>query len=333
MPYQKVAFETNEIRTRSKPLPVPLDDYIGEKAVYRFNDVHETTIPQLPSHMASPPHRELPLLPYRPYVHIAPPVPLTPEEKARRRLAAQRQRDLEEEEALREERARQELRRLQKEEQERREREEEECRRALLQEHMRLAAARREEKERQEKQNEEQRLEQIRQQKQMTYERRLQYTRELEQWRHDQIQRAISSSSEKDEERRRSAEERRTRIAKLGEAYLQDATSLPPQGWVTIQTPDLLAWRRRYYKFDLSRGQMLLFPNHVDTAHPIDTVKLDGRAEGLHDWYEGFEELETIPHSFAVKFVDKQSWFMYTDNEVEKDKLLLWISEAAGIII
>ncbi|KIM55433.1 hypothetical protein SCLCIDRAFT_17376 [Scleroderma citrinum Foug A] len=320
-------------RTRSKPLPIPLDEYIDEKAVYKFNDIDGSTVPQSPSRVASAPPRELTSFPYRPYVHIAPLAPLTPEEKERRRLALQRQRELEQEEALREERARQELRRLQKEEQERREREEEERRRTLLQEHIRYAAARRVEKEMQEKQNEEQRLEQIRQQKQIAHERRLHHTRELEQWRHEQIQRVISSSSEKEDERKRSTEERRTRIAKLDEALLRDTSPHATQGWVTIQTPDLLAWRRRYYKFDLSRGQMLLFPNHVDTACPIDTVELDGRAEGLYEWYEGFEELETISHSFAVKFIDGQSWFMYADEEAEKDKLLLWLSEAAGIII
>lgn len=214
--------------------------------------------------MPPSPPRELPPFPYRPYVHIAPILPLTPEEKARRRLALQRERELAEAETLREEQARQELRRLQREERERREQEEEERRRALLQEHIRYAAARRAEKERQEQQNEEQRLEQIRQQKQMAHERRLQHTRELEQWRQEYIQRAISSSSEKEDERRRSAEERRTRIAKLDETLLRDASPRNiSQGWVTIQTPDLLAWRRRYYKFDLSRGQMLLFPNHV----------------------------------------------------------------------
>ncbi|KAI6043536.1 hypothetical protein EDC04DRAFT_714191 [Pisolithus marmoratus] len=273
-------------------------------------------------------------LPLRPYTHVSPPIALTPEETARRRSVAQRRRELEEEEARREERARQELRRLQREEQERREREEEERRRALLQEHLRQAAARREEKEREERRIEEERREQIRQQKLLAHQRRLEYTRELDQWRQEQIKRAVSSSSEKEEERRRSAEERRNRIAKLGESLLNNAnTAKAARGWVTIQTPESLAWKRRYYKFDLDRGQMLLYPNHVDTAHPIDIVELDSRTEGLHEWYEGFEELEAIPHSFAVQFVHDESWFMYADNEEDKERLLLWLSEAAGIIL
>ncbi|KAG6332747.1 hypothetical protein ID866_6345 [Astraeus odoratus] len=318
---------------RYKPLPEPLDEYIDEKAQYKFNDPDEMGVPQPLPQMPRPPPRDLPPLPQSPCIRIAPPVILTPEEKAKRRIAARRQREREEEEALREEQARQELRRLQKEEEQRREKEEEERRHALLQEHLRQAAARRQEKEREEKRIEEERLQQIRQQKQVEHERRLEYTRELEKWRSEHIQRVVSSSSEKEEERKRAAHERRNRIAKLDEALLRDPSTFAAHGWVTIQTPGLLAWKRRYYKFDLGRGQMLLFPNHVDTARPIDILDLDGRTEGLYEWYEGFEELETIPYSIAVRFTDGLSWFMYADSEHEKDKLLLWLSEAGGIII
>lgn len=325
-------------RHRSKPLPVPLDDhghYVDEKAVLRFSDVDTSYVQRFSSSTApSSPPRDIPSIPRRSYTYVTPPPILTPEETARRRLAAQRRREFEEEEARREERTHQELRRVQREEQERREREEEERRRALLQEHLRRAAMRREEREREEKRIEEERREQIRQQKLLAHQRRLEYTRELDQWRQQQIQRAISSSSEKEEERKRSAEERRNRIVKLGESLLNNAnTEKAARGWVTIQTPESLAWKRRYYKFDLGRGQMLLYPNHVDTAHPIDIVELDNRTEALHEWYEGFEELEAIPHSFVIQFVHGQSWFMYADNEEDKERLLLWLSEAAGIIL
>jgi hypothetical protein len=50
----------------------------------------------------------------------------------------------------------------------------------------------------------------------------------------------------------------------------------------------------------------------------VDVVNLDGRVDSLNEWYEGFEELEAIPHSFAVKFVDGQNWLMYADTEEEK---------------
>lgn len=53
----------------------------------------------------------------------------------------------------------------------------------------------------------------------------------------------------------------------------------------------------------------------------MDTVNLDGRVESINEWYEGHEELEAIPHSFAVRFVDGQSWLMYADTADEKVSL------------
>jgi len=39
----------------------------------------------------------------------------------------------------------------------------------------------------------------------------------------------------------------------------------------------------------------------------------------LNEWHEGFEELEAIPHSFAIQFRDGQgAWSMFTDTENEK---------------
>lgn len=94
-----------------------------------------------------------------------------------------------------------------------------------------------------------------------------------------------------------------------------------------------------------------------DSTLAMDILALKDCTESFYEWYEGFEELEMMPHSFAVKFMDGQSWCMYADNEDEKvswqimrvlflylslakqnknkkqDKLWLWLSEAAGIII
>lgn len=45
---------------------------------------------------------------------------------------------------------------------------------------------------------------------------------------------------------------------------------------------------------------------------------MDGRIESFNEWYEGFEELEAIPYSFAVKFVDGRTWLMFADTEQDK---------------
>lgn len=55
-----------------------------------------------------------------------------------------------------------------------------------------------------------------------------------------------------------------------------------------------------------------------DSTRSVDLVNLDGRIESFNEWYEGFEELEAIPHSFAIKFVDGSIWLLYADTEQDK---------------
>ncbi|KAH7883419.1 hypothetical protein F5I97DRAFT_242708 [Phlebopus sp. FC_14] len=333
--HHKVSFHTYPQQTYSKPLPIPQQhEYINEKplGVSEYYVVPETQ-PQTTLLLASSPPRSVPRPPRKSNPDGSPVVLLTPEERAKRRLAAQRKREREEEEALREEQDRRALKQRQREEQERQEREEEARRKALLAEHLRQAAARKAKEERDARECEERRLREVQERKRIDHEKRLQYTRKLEKWRFEQIQRAASQSSEKEEELRRSAEERRIRIARISDQVLQDGSNTAMCGWVTIQTPELLAWKRRYFKFDLTRSQLTLYRNQLDTSRAMDVVNMDGRVDSLNEWYEGFEELEAIPHSFALRFVDRQSWLMYADTAEEKDKLLVLLSEAGGIIL
>ncbi|KIK82141.1 hypothetical protein PAXRUDRAFT_832384 [Paxillus rubicundulus Ve08.2h10] len=323
-------------RATSKPLPIPQQQYINENMTTAagYFDYSMISVNHEPSLLlASSPPRSPPRVTLKGRVELSPRTTRSPEERAKRRMSVQRRRKREEEDALREDQERQALRRRQKEEQERREREDEERRKAILQEQLRQAAARKEKEQKEAKVSEERRLQEIRERKQIEHEKRLQYTRELEKWRYEQIQRAESQSSEKEEGRRRSAEERRIRIARINEEVLQDGTSGALCGRVTIQTPDSLAWKRRYFRFDLVHAQMSLYRNQLDLTRTVDVVDLDGRVDSLNEWFEGFEELEAIPHSFAVKFVDGQNWLMYADTEEEKDTLLVLLSEAAGVIL
>jgi len=85
--------------------------------------------------------------------------------------------------------------------------------------------------------------------------------------------------------------------------------------------------------FDLAHSKLSLRKSQRDSTRSIDLVHLDGRITSFNEWYEGFEELEAIPHSFAVKFVDGRTWLVYADTEQDKDKLLVLLSEAAGVIL
>ncbi|KAG1777378.1 hypothetical protein EV702DRAFT_1197354 [Suillus placidus] len=310
------------------------EEYISEKPLLFDVDIDVLAPPPPPASQPIPFVQQIPSrIPVK--AHSPPTIPLTPEEKARRRLAAQRQSQLEKEVMLREEHERQETKRREKVEQERLEREEEEERKAVLQEELRAAAIRKARLEREEREIEEQRSQELRERKQLDKERRLQYTKEMEQWRAEQMQRAESQCSEKEEERRRSAEGRRMRIARMNEEVFSARRADKMVGWVTVQPPNMLAWKRRYYTFEMGHAEskMLLYGNPREVVKPLDVLPLDGRIDALAEWYEGFEELEAIPHSFALRFVDGVEWRMFADSAEEKDRLLVLLSEAAGIIL
>ncbi|KAG1825542.1 uncharacterized protein BJ212DRAFT_1294958 [Suillus subaureus] len=310
------------------------EEYINEKPLLFDVDLNVLARPPQPASQPIPVIQKIP--PRIPAKAYSPPIiPLTPEEKARRRLAAQHQSELEKEAMLREEHERQETKRREKLEQERLEREEEEERKAVLQEELRAAALRKARLEREEREIEEQRLQELRERKQLEKERRLQYTKEMERWRAEQMQRAESQCSEKEEERRRSVEGRRMRVARMNEEVFSASTADRMVGWVTVQPPNMLAWKRRYYKFELGHAEskMLLYGNPREVVKPLDVLPLDGQIDSLAEWYEGFEELEAIPYSFALRFVDGVEWRMFADSAEEKDRLLVLLSEAAGIIL
>ena len=51
----------------------------------------------------------------------------------------------------------------------------------------------------------------------------------------------------------------------------------------------------------------------------------------LREWYEGYEELESIDHSFVVEFKDQEPWSMFCDSEEDKVRLLGLLHQAAGL--
>ncbi|KAH7929531.1 hypothetical protein BV22DRAFT_1029380 [Leucogyrophana mollusca] len=313
--------------TYKQPLPETNTAPVSTSAVENYGR-HETfnyaavDVPAERAHIPiSLPHQTPPRVPAKRRAEGPPAAaPLSPEEKAQRRLAAARQRELDEQAALREEEERKLLRKLEKEKQERRDRAEEAFRKAELQEQLRQAAARKAREEEEAANYEAQRSAELRARKRAEQERRMQYTKDLERWRAEQIQRAESQESEKEELRRRSEEERRARIERMSGEVFQEESAL--SGWVTIQWPESITWKRRYFQFDLNQGRVSLFRNPLEMSRAMDVVELDGRVESFNEWYEGFEELEAIPHSFAIKFVDGQDWLLYADSAEEKVRFL-----------
>lgn len=63
-----------------------------------------------------------------------------------------------------------------------------------------------------------------------------------------------------------------------------------------------------------------------EMIQPLEVVRL-ADIRHIKEWQEGYEELEGVPHSFAVEFRDgPDAWSMFADSEedkVSKGQLLL----------
>jgi hypothetical protein len=51
----------------------------------------------------------------------------------------------------------------------------------------------------------------------------------------------------------------------------------------------------------------------------LESLPISKRGLAIREWDEGFEELQSIPHSFSFVFQDGgEPWSFYTDSEEEK---------------
>lgn len=174
-----------------------------------------------------------------------------PKERERMRQEARKQRELEERQAVEEERKRQEEIRRRKLEEKRREEAEEIERRLRLEEELRLIAAERERKRRWEEEEEERKRRELEDRKRLDRERRLEEHRKLERWRKEREQSQAEEARRSEEAKRQEEDERRRKIQQAEKLVVQTKSVEPSisSGWVTIQFPDSLFWKRRYYRF------------------------------------------------------------------------------------
>ena len=260
----------------------------------------------------------------------------TPDEREIRRREAQRRKEREEEQARIEEAERQERLRLAKEEEARRFEQEERARKAVLQSQLRYAAEQRKRKEAIEREAEEIRRAALEEKRRNDRERRIQETQKLQAWRQEQAKRAQELSGKRQEMRRKVLDERRALAARLkATARTTGGRHVLLSGWVTVQSEQSGAWKRRYYQLDdqtlylfknkevrtfvdFALGRCLSEHPRQETDQPLEAVKLPD-VRSVKDWQEGYEELEGIPHSFAMKFGDgRYAWSMYTDSAEDK---------------
>ncbi|KAL0953463.1 hypothetical protein HGRIS_004695 [Hohenbuehelia grisea] len=257
---------------------------------------------------------------------------MDPAERERRRISEQKRKEEERERARREQEERELRLQRKREEALQEEREEEERRRASLEEDLRRAAVVRQQKEELERIAEERRQWVLEEKRRQERERRLEEHRRLEEWRRMQVQLAEDTARREKEARARDEEEKKARIkeveTKVKEGVQADAEVT---GWVSIQMNDSLAWKRRYYRF--TQGHVSFFRGPKDAPEQVlDKILLRSRVSGLREWDQGYDELEAIPHSFAVEFFDDRSpWSLFADTEEEKFKLMGLFHFAAGL--
>ncbi|KAJ3755102.1 hypothetical protein EV360DRAFT_50382 [Lentinula raphanica] len=254
-----------------------------------------------------------------------------PEERARRRQLAQQQRAMEEQQALQEEAERQARIREEKEELRRQEEDEEAWRKAMLEHELREITAQRRAREQREKEEDARQKREIETRKEMGRRRRIEEHEKLEKWRQQLAREAEAERKKEEDDRRRADAARKAKVQEMAkEVKLELRSNGWTTAWATLQTSDSLVWRRRYIK--LVGSKIFLYRSPKDMNQILDEVELRGQIEGLREPHEGFEELESIQHSFAVVFKDgREPWSIYGDTEEEKLRMLAMLYYAAGL--
>ncbi len=311
-----------------------LSDRINEKGEdeRRFSPVSLVSSDGAVRRRSDPKHANLP---------PTPPVRmLTPEEKAQLRMEAQRRREQEERRSLDEEEAWQA--RIKREKAKIfRQADMEESRRLLrIAEEKRLAAAEKARREVEAQEEEERRVRDLELRKQAAIERRAENAHRVEEELRQAARRAEELAKKQEEERRRSEENRRVKLKDIQEKFKAKSASdtVLISGNVTIQTSMSVSWKRRFFEFSgdallfyrdsqvtlgsplrLERNLTVSFPQ--DRTQPMDTLSFGGgRVASIKEPAEGcYEELEAIPHSFAVEFNDGDGpWCLFTDSDDDK---------------
>ncbi|KAH9965604.1 hypothetical protein BGW80DRAFT_1343916 [Lactifluus volemus] len=247
-----------------------------------------------------------------------------PVTRSEQREAARRASEEEEYAARREEVARQLRIKRQRDREARQAEEEERTRRAQLEQDLARKAAARLAREEEERAEEERRVREREERRRRDAEKRAEVARRMEEWRLEEERRKEELARAEGELKRRAVERREA--ARVAAAKRRRDSQLPGgsvilSGWVTVQTSGSVAWRRRY--FQLTDAVLRFYNRDKDVAGtPVDVIVLKSTGPTVKEWYEGFEELRSIPHSFALVLSNGEPPVMFfSDTAPEKDLL------------
>ena len=226
--------------------------------------------------------------------------------------------------------------------------EEEMARRAQLERDLARKAATRAAREEAEREEEERRMLEREERRRRSAERRAEEMRRAEEWMREE-ERKREEFARAEEELKKSANERReaarAAAARRRRESRLDGGSVLLRGWVTVQkqNSESITWRRRYFQLTdtllklyhkqavsgyvcFFRGSILFMIENlqdVDGA-PADVVALKNTGPTIREWYEGFEELRSIPHAFALVFANGEAPIMlFSDSAPEKVCVLI----------
>lgn len=200
----------------------------------------------------------------------APPRVVSPTEKAKHRLEAQKRREAEELQVQREEAERQARLKREKEEALRQAEAEEERRRARLEEEKRQALAERARREREAQLEEEHRLQELETRKRQEKERRILQAKRLEEERQEAERRATEVAKKREEQRRVSDVTRKKRMKEIQKQFTEAGQPLLLTGYVTMQTSVSNTWKRRF--FELKKGTLVFYRDSQVSFSPSPTT-------------------------------------------------------------
>jgi hypothetical protein len=179
--------------------------------------------------------------------------------EAARRAAEEEERAVQRDEALRQARIK-----AQREAEAQQAEEEERERRAQLEHDLAVTAAVRAAREEAERAEEERRVQEREERRRRSAEKRAEETRRHEEWMREEGRKREEIARAEEELKRRGAERReaaRVAAAKRRRENRLDSDSLLLSGWVTVQTSESVAWRRRY--FQLTDAVLRLYHREV----------------------------------------------------------------------
>ncbi|CDZ96234.1 Pleckstrin homology-like domain [Phaffia rhodozyma] len=96
-------------------------------------------------------------------------------------------------------------------------------------------------------------------------------------------------------------------------------------GWLTVQAPETLIFRRRF--FHILPFQLLIFKDSNDVSRPLNTIALPS-ADHLHI-SDAYEEIQVL-HSFRLEDKSETTWLFYLDSEGDKTVVIEAIKVAAS---